>query len=387
MFQFLTTKLRRPIRLTTWLIFLTLPLYICPLFLGTILGLYFPLWRGMHVTDHNSIFIDDMEETVSDWRVGGNALSCRKAMDTRNDFHLVRVNTKDWLHKLGFVHPREYTDPENDSNPIDKLADLQTLMRDTSCRTLADSPREQWLYLSESASLGLGTWDTAFNGVLEYVHAHSILNQSGIHFASCHGTAAFLCGVWFSKGPALLHFKVEDDPPSPQDLQEGLTYSAPLIHLRPITVRVIEFPLKDEYTGLPISTFPRPKQQMLSTVAGDRLYEQFDPYNLDTQMFKRFFEHVHNKLYNAPGTVLHRMNKVDQWMTDRVTDPLGIEPVLQSLGSFAFTISVLGSDLFLFAKLTIFNMIDNFLADRILEMPPWLGLTTIKILRNILGGL
>ncbi|KAF2447157.1 hypothetical protein P171DRAFT_331170, partial [Karstenula rhodostoma CBS 690.94] len=168
----------------------------------------------------------------------------------------VRVNSNDWLHKLGFVLPREYSDPDDETISIDKYADLGTIMRDTSCRSYARKPREQWLYLSHLAFPGFNTWDMAFNSVLEYVHAHPTLNQSGFHFATCGDTAGFLCGVWSTRYPALLHFKVEDDPPNPEDLEEGLTYSAQWGHLRPVTTRLIEFPLRNEFTGLPISAFP-----------------------------------------------------------------------------------------------------------------------------------
>ncbi|OAG04989.1 uncharacterized protein CC84DRAFT_1165337 [Paraphaeosphaeria sporulosa] len=301
-----------------------------------------------------------MKDVLEDWGVGGDAPSFRKFMDTYNDFHLVRVNSNDWLHKLGFVLPREYSSPNDLTIPIDKHANLETLMRDTSCRTHAGKPREQWLYLSNLAFPGFNTWDTAFNGVLEYVHAHPTLNESGFHFAMCGDTASFLCGVWSTQSPALLHFQVEDGPPNPEDLEEGLTYSAQWRHLRPVTVRLIEFPLKDEFTGLPISTFPSPKQQMLSMVAGDRLYEQIEPYDSWVQTGKRFSEYV-EKSYKTPGTVLHYVDNVDEWMIEHVTKPLGVETGLVVISQFVFQVSILGSSLVCSTIRSISYLIDSFL--------------------------
>jgi hypothetical protein len=331
MLRFPIATLRWPVRLIKWLFLLTLPMTIFPVLSGTITGVTFGIWYQRHIDDTTKKFLEQVTDFLGDWGVGGDAPTYHTFMDTYNDFHLVRVNGNDWLSKLGFVLPNEYTDPNDDTISIDKYADLGTLMRDTSCRSYARKPREQWLYLSYFAFPGLNAWDKAFNGVLEYVHAHPSLNQSGLHFATCGDTAGFLCGVWWAHSPALLHFKVEDDPPNLEDLEEGLTYSAQLRYLRPVTVRLIEFPLENKFTGLPMSTFPSPEQQMLSMVAGDRLYEQFEPFETWVQIQKRFSEYISD----APkGTVLNYVNKADDWMIDHITEPLGIEPVLVGIGDF-----------------------------------------------------
>ncbi|KAL5396695.1 hypothetical protein PMIN04_001619 [Paraphaeosphaeria minitans] len=360
MFRFLTGTWRWPTRLIVWLFCLTLPLTIFPIFFGTINGISFTLWYQKNVDDNTNKLLNDVGDVLSDWGVGGDAPSFRKFMDSYNDFHLVRVSTNDWLHKLGFVLPREYSDPNDLTIPIDKHANLGTLMRDVSCRTSAPTPREQWLYLSYLAFPGHNTWDKAFNDVLEYAHAHPTVNQSGFHFAMCGDTASFLCGVWSTRSPALLHFKVEDDPPNPEDVEEGLTYSASWRDLRPVTVRLIEFPLKDEFTGLSLSTFPSPKQQMLSMVAGDRLYEQIEPYEFFAQTGKRFSEYI-EKLYDTSGTVLNYLDKADGWMIDHVTKPSGVEPVLEVMGQFVFQASIISSSLACFTIRGISNLIDGFL--------------------------
>jgi hypothetical protein len=340
MLRFPIATLRWPARLIKWLFLLTLPVTIFPVFSGTITGITFGIWNQRHVDDTTNKFLDQVKDFLGDWGVGGDAPTFRNFMDTYNDFHLVRVNGNDWLSKLGFVLPNEYTDPDDDTISIDKYADLGTLMRDTSCRSNARKPREQWLYLSYLAFPGLDAWDTAFNGVLEYVHAHPSLNQSGFHFATCGDTAGFLCGVWWTRSPALLHFKVEDDPPNLEDLDEGLTYSAHWKYLRPVTVRLIEFPFENKFTGLPMSTFPSPKQQMLSMLAGERLYEQFEPYDTWVQMLRRFAEIWNNA---SQGTVLNYFNKADEWMIDHVANPLGIEPALAEIGGFLMSFFGLAS--------------------------------------------
>lgn len=330
------------------------------IFIGTLNGISFTLWYQKHVDNNTNKFLEEVKEILSDWSVGGDAPTFRNYMDSYNDFHLVRVNSNDWVHKLGFVLPREYSNHSDDTVTIDKYANLETLMRDTSCRTYTQSPREQWLYLSYLAIPELSTWDMAFNNVLEYVHAHPTLNQSGFHFSTCGDTASFLCGVWSTQTPALLHFKVEDDPPNPEDLKEGITYSGEWRHLRPVTVRLIEFPLKDEFTSLPISTFPSPRQQMLSMVTRDRLYEQIEPYDSWTQTEKRFSEYV-KKLWSTLGTVLNYVDKVDDWMIDHVTKPLAIEPVLLDLTGLLFAASAITSGFACSMIRGISYLIDSFL--------------------------
>ncbi|KAL1605368.1 hypothetical protein SLS60_004916 [Paraconiothyrium brasiliense] len=344
MWRSLIAMFKRPLRLIKWLFLLTLPVTIFPIFGGIFTGITFGIWNTQHIDKTSKKFVDEVTDLLGDWGVGGNVPTFREYLDTHNDFHLTRVNSNDWLPKLGFFLPNEYTDLDDPIISIDKYANLETLMRDISCRTYAQMPLEQWLYLSYLAFPSINQWDKAFNGVLEYVHAHSDLNQSGFHFANCGDTAGFLCGVWTTRHPALLHFKVEDEPPKPEDIEDGLTYPCDLVHLRPVTVRLIEFPLKQEFTGLPLSIFPSPKQQMLSFVAGERLYEQIEPYDPWPQMQKRFTEHM-DSLWDAEGTVLNYINKVDDWMIDHITKPLGIEPVLIDMGSFLMMFSAIASQL------------------------------------------
>ncbi|KAJ4355976.1 uncharacterized protein N0V89_004001 [Didymosphaeria variabile] len=334
----------RLLRIFQWLFLLTLPVTMFPIFGGIFTGITFGIWNTQHIDKTSNTFVDEVKDLLNDWGVGGNVPTFREYLDTHNDFHLKRVNSNDWLPKLGFILPNEYSDLDDPSISIDKYANLETLMRDTSCRTYAQMPREQWLYLSYLAFPSIDQWDNAFNGVLEYVHAHPTLNQSGFHFANCGDTAGFLCGVWATRNPALLHFKVEDDPPKMEDIEDGLTYPFDLEHLRPVTVRIIEFPLKEEFTGLPLSVFPGHKQQMLSIVAGERFYEQIEPYDPWIQMQKRFTEHM-DDLWDTEGTILNHINKIDSWMIDHVTKPLGIEPVLVDMGSFLMLFSAIASQL------------------------------------------
>lgn len=332
------------LRLVKWIFLLTLPLTIFPIFNGLLHGFLFPYWTMQHIDRATNTFFDETKDIMSDWGVGGNAPTFRQYLDTHNDFHLMRVNTNDWLGKLGFILPSEYMAMADPNTGIDKCADLVTLMRDTSRRSCARKPREQWLYLSDFAFPSINKWDAAFDEVLQYRHAHSKLNQTRFYHANCGDSAGFLCGVWATRSPALVHFKVEDDPPKLEDIEQGLTYRAPLRYLRPVTVRIIEFPLKDAFTALPASTFPSFKQQMLSIVAGDNLYEQFEPYDSWSQMVKRFDEYM-DTLLDAPGTWLNRFNKADTWIDDHVAEPLGLTPYVTGITQVMFTISSLVSAL------------------------------------------
>ena len=230
MLRFLIATSRWAVRLIKWLFVLTLPLTVFPIFSGSFNGIIWGYWNLQHIDKHTNKFLDEMKDVLTDWGVGGNVPTFREYLDIHNDFHLMRINANDWASKLGFGLPTEYTDLEDPNIGIDKLADLGTLMRDTSCRSEAQKPREQWLYLSFSSYPAIDKWDAAFNEVFEYVHAHTTLNQSSFYHAMCGDTAGFLCGVWSTRPPALLHFKVEDFPPDPEDIEEGLTYLS-LIHI------------------------------------------------------------------------------------------------------------------------------------------------------------
>jgi hypothetical protein len=122
-----------------------------------------------------------------------------------------------------------------------------------------------------------------------------------------------------------MHFSVVDSAPLPDDIEFGLTYSTSTSNLRVVTARVIEFPLKDSYTGLPSSGFPGPEEQMLAMMRGDKLWEQFDPWNNFVQSWLRFHEYIDKKFYDRKGTILCYLGDAEEWIVDHFEKPLGLE--------------------------------------------------------------
>jgi hypothetical protein len=145
---------------------------------------------------------------------------------------------------------------------------------------------------------------------------------------------------WGVRSPTLLHFLVEDDPPKEEDIDAGLHYSADLQHLRPVTVRVIEFPLKDAYTGLPSNVFPGHEEQMLAIMRGDRLYEQFEPWVELTQEFRRFAEYM-DELYERRGTFLYYIGKSADWVADHFTKPFYLDAASDFVGGGTFIVTAM----------------------------------------------
>lgn len=203
-----------------------------------------------------------------------------------------------------------------------------------SCRT--PPPNEQWVYISEWAWPLLSEWDTAFEAAVQAGYVPSVLNETRLFYTQCRGTGGFLCGVWGVRAPALLRFSIKDSAPRPEDIAPGLTYSISSSNLRSVTVRIIEFPLKDSYTALPPSVFPGPREQMLAMMRGDKLYEQFEPWNEFDQTLRRFHEYIDDNFYDRKGTFLYYLGKAGYWTTDHLEKPLGLEGAAQIVYTISF---------------------------------------------------
>jgi len=336
-----------------WPLLLTLPVTILPIIGGIIGGFYFPYWNHSLVSGNVDAFLQDVKDQSNDWGVPG-AMSFRQFQDINNGFHVLRLNSDDWASKLGFVLPLAYGDWKYFvDTPVNKFGSLDSLMLDSTCSTGTTPPKEQWVYLSDFGWPGLSDWDTAFSAVVQAAYVPSALNETRLFFAMCHGTAKFLCGVWSVKPPALLHFKVEDHPPRREDLDPGVQYPTNLWNLRPVTVRVIEFPLKDTYTGLASDVFPGPEEQMLAITRGDRLYEQFEEWDEMRQMMLRFQDSI-SAHYDRKGSFLYYLGKADTWVERNLANPLGVK------------------DLMDFTHITCFLLVAGVINGLIL--PPWIFL-------------
>jgi hypothetical protein len=304
---------------------LTLPLTALPILLGVIDGVLFSLWHNSQIALHGDIWLNEIKHLVNDW--GPRKMTFRKYQDTHNDFNITRLNSNDWTQKLGFIHPREYYDDER--TPINKFGSLDTLMVNTSPQCGPGPPREQWVIVTDWAFPMVDRWDKAFENAIAHARLTSELHATNIFFAQCQSTAGFLCGVWNVKTPALLHFSVGDHPPLPEDIHSGFTYTvAHLLDLRPVAVRVIEFPLKDAFTGLPWTEFPGRNAQVLAIMQGDRLYEQFPTWNEIDQLLRRF-EDYRTEVYKRKGTFLYYIGNADDWIADQILKPIHLDEAAQ----------------------------------------------------------
>lgn len=331
-----------------YLILLTLPLTIFPLLTGIFGGILFPIFHNNHINYTVEKYLENVKHTVSDWGVGGGVQSFNQFQDKNNRFHLVRMNSDDWLQKLGYILPIEYSDPNiilHDDVPIDKQADLPTLMQPI---TVKGHPKEQWLFLTGLEWLDWIGWNAAFDDLLQYAYTDAKLNNNAtvkFHFAECSSTASFLCNVWNTRSPALVHFLVDDSPLSEEEIDVDLHYKIAYRHLLPVQVRIIELGLQEAYTGLPWTTFPSKEKQLRAIVAGDRMYEQFEPYgNGMDLLFVRFNEYM-DRLFDARGTVLNHFNEMDWWWGRNVIDPLGLDDFTMTVHSATFQVAIVVSTL------------------------------------------
>ncbi|KAI5367896.1 hypothetical protein Slin15195_G030300 [Septoria linicola] len=332
-------------RIVKWPFLLTLPVTLLPLLIAMLDGIVYAFWNNAYVGENIDKFLYEAKDNLGDWGVGKGVPSFRQFQDTHNDFHTMRINSNDFLEKLGFILPEQYSEESGiptEDLPIDKYADIENIVRDISTEARCgkpEKPREQWVFLTYHG-FRFFHWDEDFIYAINYAQGDRKLNQTGLYFAQCTGTAGFLCGVWGTRSPALVHFLVEDEPLDEDALAEaGLSYAPDHSNLRPVTARIIEFPLKEAYTGLPWTTFPTFQNQMLSMMTGDRLYEQFEPYHPMQQMMVRFGEHMNKHYWDNKSHFLFYVSELDNWMQDHVTEPLGIEEGLRFLHTLVFILT------------------------------------------------
>ncbi|KAF7187699.1 hypothetical protein HII31_11038 [Pseudocercospora fuligena] len=275
-----------------------------------------------------------------------NAMSFQEFQDQpgtiTNSFPVLRVNSNDWFQKLGFILPDQYSDPDlimELDTPIDKFADLTKIMRDTNHAAAMMKRREQWIWLTEFGWPFYSEWDKAFVTATRYAQGDRKLNKTSMYVAECQHNAGFICNVWSTRAPALIHFIVEDDPVDLTEFEEeGLSYSASPRALRQVTARIIEFPLKDAYLNLSANTFPSQEEQVLGIMTGDKLYEQFEPYHYMEQMMKRFNE-VMQKVGDKRGELLWYVWEADRWMIENVNKPLGLEDAMTFVHDLSFILT------------------------------------------------
>lgn len=335
-----------------WFLLLTLPLTILPIFLGTLSGILFPIFLNRHITTNTEHYLRDIKSAASDWGVGGSAPSFRQFQDSKNDFNLVRINSNDWVQKLGYILPIEYSDWNtiiSQDTPIDKQASLETLMWEKKKKNnkAKPQPRDQWLFLTHYSWLDFDGWNSAFDSLLRHAYTNPILNSTTFHFAECSTTASFLCGVWNTRPPALLHFHIEEESPEEEEEEEALdpdlSYPVPYNQLLPVTVHLIELPLQESHPGLPWTKFPTPELQILTTITRkESIISQIPPYNPSEYLQRRYNEYL-THLLSTPHTFLSQISSLDDFLIHNLNQPLGIQSATDILYSLSYDLSLITS--------------------------------------------
>lgn len=328
-----TMVLKQVFKLFKYFFLLTLPLTFLPIGNGIIGGVLFSFWNNGLVKQHVDSLTHEIEQDswLDSFSVPG-ALSIHDFMDQKSAFHVPKLKTNDWLSKLGYMLPNEYI--FLDDAPIDKLASLDNLMLDTTCSP--NKPTEQWVYVSSLAWPSmLNEWDAAFDQLIRNNYV-SPLSDTSFAYVEC-ASSEFLCGIWGVKAPTMLHFKIEAHPLESEDMPPDLTYEADRLNLRPVTVRIIELPLEEAYTGT--NAFLGPFEQLRAIIRGNCLYEQFDTYNPIVQLMNRFNDHI--QLLMRRYRALDYFYKAHNWIDDHIFEPLGMNSALDTIKGIAFQLSML----------------------------------------------
>jgi hypothetical protein len=75
---------------------------------------------------------------------------------------------------------------------------------------------------------------------------------------------------------------------------------------------------------------------MLAMMRGGKLYEQFEPWDEFEQTMRRFLEYIDDKFYKRKGTFLYYLGIADDWTTDHLEKPLGLEEAAQIVYTVCF---------------------------------------------------
>lgn len=321
-----------------------LPISLFPFISATVGGVMFVFWENNRVLENVDKFLYETKDILSDWGVGGGAQTFRQFQDHHNDMATVRANSDDWTEKLGYCLPDQWGTflQGEDSLSIDNHVDLDSLMITPKNFHPSAVREEQWLYISNSGwPVAFNPWDQAFRYVVEYAKGDPHLNQTRLFFAECGRTGGFMCGVWHTRTPALVHFKAEQ----PQSIEEAnlndesLTWCSTRYGLRPVTARIIEFPLEDVYTGLPLGVFPSREEQLLAVMATPGLYEQWEPFERAVQVIKRFNDYMHDEMPES-------FWRADSWVETHISEPLGLDEAVQYFHSWLFALTTLCTTVF-----------------------------------------
>ena len=214
---------------------------------------------------------------------------------------------------------------------------------------------ERWVWLTNTADPENDVWDAAFAEVIRRSYLLEASPSSDddstpgrFFFVNCNTTGHFLCGVWQTRAPALVHFQIEDAWAVDMAPDSSLTYSSSLQDLRPVTARIIEFPLPaTAYLPLPPGVFPSPEEQVTRIVYGEGVVEQFARYSATAQLLQRWEENP-RVVAQRPGTLAWYLAGLDASIDRYELAPYGLWYVKAGAELISFALGVLSLKAVLF---------------------------------------
>jgi hypothetical protein len=282
-------------RLIWWLFLAALPLHVPPCLNGLFEGVSF----GLH---QRSIYFRSLENYEE------NTETAREL-----DFYSVpgapRIHDigyapyfvpelrdpNDWWDRIGLV--RLVDDEWFTEAPINEYARLDDLYMPT-CGVEDPQPWHHWVYLSNGfmhfEKLFLNDWDQAFWQLMQYHYANPPPNRAKFHYIRCLNS--FLCDIWKTDGPALLHFTTE----LLEDEADTVTQADEPGYL-PVRARLIQLPRTDDLP-LPPGVFPSAFNQLRSITSNAHAWELFPPYAELDQVFSQAYSMIEKLEKRYPRT-------------------------------------------------------------------------------------
>jgi hypothetical protein len=297
-------------RLVWWSFLITLPFHLVPFLNGLIEGVFL----SNLVTETYFASLDNFASNVeSAQRIDWFSVPGAPGIHDLGlaPFHVVQLrDPQSWWEKLGL---RRFdidvtNDVAMDEYPIDWFASLEVLYR----RAPRHGQAQRWhhfVYASPSNvhidELWFNEWDSAFNELLQYHYANPAPTGAGFHYLSCPGN--FLCDIWATRGPALLHFT---ESPDPFDEFDELAERQQIPGYLPVAVRII----------LPPGQFPSPFNQLRSVTSHPQMWQVHRPFNKIAQVMERLNDKC-NEAEKTYAETYGRLYKLETWIQNK----LGLE--------------------------------------------------------------
>jgi hypothetical protein len=303
-------------RILKWIILIALPLH--AFFYGV------GLIEGGFLYSHRAQVMDRAEHHFGD------------NVDSARSMDYFSVPGAPGIHDVGFApyHVPQIRDPTNwwqrlglkrldisaddlANVPIGSFADLDLLYRRVRTFEVDKTPFHHFVYLSDSIlhieDHFFSAWDEAFYQLLQYHYVHPAVGNAGFHFIACPGS--FLCDIWDTRGPALLHLTTERaDLWAEEDYD--LAQRTPVFGHQPVAVRLIELPLtKPMDLHLLPGVFPSPFEQMRSVTEDPTGWQLYATYAVMSQLAARMDDVCDEKKKEFPLTY-GRLSKVEDWLWD-----------------------------------------------------------------------